>query len=167
MRPDRPRAPPRIAYREVTADDMPFLRALYREVREPELALTAWDAETRERFADQQFELQDRWYRGHYPGAQLLAIEREGRLIGRLYLQAGADELRLIELTIAADERNRGLGTAIVTSVMELAATRGTPVTLHVEGFNPAMRLYARLGFRPGAANGIYVPMRWEPLTPG
>lgn len=156
-----------MAYREVTAADMPFLRALYREVREPELALTAWDAETRGRFADQQFELQDRWYRGQYPGAQLLAIEREGRLVGRLYLQAGADELRLIELTIAAAERNRGLGTAVVGSVMELAATRGTPVTLHVESFNPAMRLYARLDFRAGAANGIYVPMRWEPLTPG
>jgi GNAT superfamily N-acetyltransferase len=168
MRPEWPRAPtPEITYREVAEGDMPFLRALYRETREAELALTAWDDDGKRRFADEQFTLQDRWYRGHYPGAHLLAIERAGILIGRLYLHAGSEELRLMDLTLAAAERNRGLGSAIVVSLMEFAAARGLALTLHVETFNPAQRLYARLGFRAGEPNGIYLPMRWEPPRRG
>jgi hypothetical protein len=36
------------------------------------------------------------------------------------------------------------------------APAAGKPVTIHVEVFNPAMRLYERLGFRPIEERGSY-----------
>jgi ribosomal protein S18 acetylase RimI-like enzyme len=35
----------------------------------------------------------------------------------------------------------------LLREVMEHGATAGKPVTIHVEAFNPALRLYQRLGF--------------------
>ncbi len=168
MRHEEIRAPaPGVTFREVVEGDRPFLRELYREVRAAELALTDWDEARKRAFADDQFERQDEWYRDRYPGARFLVIEREGAPIGRLYYMAGADELRLMEVTLVPGERNRGLGTAIVRSLLEIADARGLAVTLHVETFNPARNLYARLGFATGEANGIYLPMRREAASSG
>jgi ribosomal protein S18 acetylase RimI-like enzyme len=37
------------------------------------------------------------------------------------------------------------------------------PLTIHVEVYNPAMRLYERLGFRPIEERGPYLLMEWRP----
>jgi len=39
------------------------------------------------------------------------------------------------------------------------------PVSLHVETFNRARRLYDRLGFVEQDTNGIYALMEWTPET--
>jgi predicted GNAT family acetyltransferase len=43
----------------------------------------------------------------------------------------------------------------------ESAAT-GKPLRIHVERFNPALRLYERLGFTPIADRGVYLFMEWR-----
>lgn len=165
---EEPRAPaPGVSCRDVVPPDRPFLRELYREVRSAELGLTDWDEPRKRAFADDQFERQDQWYREQYPGARFLVVERDGMPIGRLYYLAGAEELRLMEMTLVPGERSRGLGTAIVRSLLEIADARGLAVTLHVETFNPARNLYSRLGFTAGEANGIYLPMRREAIRRG
>jgi ribosomal protein S18 acetylase RimI-like enzyme len=40
------------------------------------------------------------------------------------------------------------LGRSIIEDLMREAARQEKTVTLHVERFNPALRLYQRLGFR-------------------
>ena len=42
------------------------------------------------------------------------------------------------------------------------AASCGKAVTIYVEKFNPAMRLYRRLGFRTEEDKGVYDLMRWN-----
>jgi hypothetical protein len=48
----------------------------------------------------------------------------------------------------------------------------GKPLRIHVEGFNPALRLYERLGFRQIEDKGVYLFMEWsgtdnsQPPTP-
>lgn len=46
-----------------------------------------------------------------------------------------------------------------------LAEARGKnlPVRIHVEQFNPALRLYERLGFTKIHDEGIYHLMEWRP----
>jgi hypothetical protein len=39
-------------------------------------------------------------------------------------------------------------------------------VRIHVERYNPALRLYERLGFRRIADGGIYFLMEWTPPGP-
>ena len=152
-----------ISLRPVTPFDEPFLRALYRSVRDPELALTAWDAAAKDAFANQQFDLQDHWYREHYAGAQLLVIERDGISVGRIYLFEAGAELRVMDIALIPAARNAGLGTSLMGEVMRHAAERRAAVTLHVEVFNPARALYDRLGFREQKVEGVYAAMRWEP----
>ncbi len=152
-----------LALRAIGPADDAFLRALYRSVRDPELALTAWSDAEKDAFANQQFDLQDRWYRQHYEGAELLVIEREGAAIGRIYIFESENELRVMDIALVPAARNAGLGTLLLRHVQQRAAARAAAVTLHVELFNPARALYARLGFREGEAEGVYSRMRWDP----
>jgi predicted GNAT family acetyltransferase len=59
--------------------------------------------------------------------------------------------------------RGAGIGGAILRDTLALARERGKPVTIHVEKFNPARRLYMRLGFGIVADHGVYDLMRAEP----
>jgi GNAT superfamily N-acetyltransferase len=155
-------AVPGLAFRDVQPGDEAFLKALYRGSRDAELALTGWSDAAKQAFADSQFTLQDRHYREHYRGASFLVIERAAAPIGRLYLHRDDKELRVIDVLLAAQSRNAGLGTAILKSLQQDAARSGIAVTLHVEARNPARALYARLGFREEASEGLYVRMRWD-----
>ena len=59
--------------------------------------------------------------------------------------------------------RGTGVGTELVRSVLARGQAAGKPVTIHVEAFNPALRLYQRLGFQKVDTNGIYYLMKWTP----
>jgi len=52
-------------------------------------------------------------------------------------------------------------GADVVCTDLDEAAAAGKAVTIHVEKFNPAMRLYRRLGFKTEAEQGVYDLMRW------
>jgi GNAT superfamily N-acetyltransferase len=162
MAPDAAAPASGVSFRAIEQRDEAFLRSLYRSVRDPELALTDWDDARKSAFANQQFDLQDRWYREQYRGAEFLLILRGEEPVGRLYLYAAATQLRVMDIALVPAARNAGLGTALVRHIQARAARDGLPVTLNVELFNPARVLYARLGFREEAADGIYVTMRWD-----
>jgi ribosomal protein S18 acetylase RimI-like enzyme len=59
--------------------------------------------------------------------------------------------------------RGRGLGGAIVRSIVEDATRRRSPVRLQVLRPNPARRLYERLGFRVVGETVTHVEMLHEP----
>jgi GNAT superfamily N-acetyltransferase len=54
---------------------------------------------------------------------------------------------------------NRGVGTTLLRGLQSEAAAAGKPLRIHVERFNPALRLYERLGFPPIADRGVYLFM--------
>jgi len=63
---------------------------------------------------------------------------------------------------VAESARGRGVGTALVEALAELAAERFDALALNVHLLNPAVRLYVRTGFRvAGHGRGWYgVAMR-------
>lgn len=144
---DWPGKPPGLRFRDELADDRDVAMALYRSVREPELALTDWDESMRRAFVAQQFDAQAAQYRQHYPGAEFLLLQFGDSVIGRLYVHLTQAELRLMEVTLLPSERGKGLGTSLTNALLAIADQQQLPVTLHVEPFNPAYRLYQRLGF--------------------
>lgn len=152
-----------IGVREEHADDLPFLRDLYAGIRADELAMTAWSDAEKRRFSDDQLELQRIHYRRHYEGAEFLIIERDGAAIGRIYVCAFAAEIRLMDIAVVESERDRGIGTALVSALIEEARARGVELTLHVEPDNPAQRLYRRFGFRLVEHRGVYDFLAWAP----
>ena len=60
------------------------------------------------------------------------------------------------------DYRGRGIGTWIMRHLLDEAARFKKPVTLHVEPYNPAVRLYQRLGFRVVEQRGVNLFMQWR-----
>lgn len=155
---------PRITLRPITPDDMELLLRIYRSTREEELAMVLdWTEEMKAAFVRQQFEAQHVWYRDHYEGAQLDVILVDGAPAGRLYVHRRPGEIRLVDITLLPDFRKGGLGTSILHDLMAEGKEVGKPVTIHVEIYNPAMRLYERLGFVPVEERGPYRLMKWSP----
>lgn len=153
--------------RPVTEADRPFLFLVYAATREDELAGVGWSAEQRESFLRQQFEAQDRHYREHYPGARLCVVERADEPIGRLYVSRWPEEIRIMDIALLPEHRGRGIGSDLLSGLLAEGAASGRRVTIHVEAFNPARRLYERLGFRPAGEHGVYIFMEWQPQGGG
>lgn len=154
---------PGVALRASTQADQPFVAALFATTRETERANFQGDESLWSMLMEQQARLQEHHYRTHYDGATIDIMERDGQPIGRLCLCEFDDEIRLMDIALLPEVRNGGLGTRVIRTVMDAAAERGKAVRIHVEQFNPAWRLYKRLGFKFLEDRGIYQFMEWRP----
>ena len=156
-----------ISLRPIRDDDLPFLLRVYASTREQELAPVPWTPAEKEAFLAWQFGLQHRYYQEHYADAEFRVILADGEPVGRLYLARWADEHRIVDIVIAPEHRNRGIGSRLLADILAEADAVGKPVSIHVELQNPARRLYDRLGFRPVEERGVYVLMRRPPAPRG
>jgi ribosomal protein S18 acetylase RimI-like enzyme len=163
----RTTAPPGLLLRPITDADMPFLADVYASTRHGELAPVPWTDEQKAGFLRWQFDNQHQYYQRYYPKAEFLVIEKRTELgsepIGRLYIDRWPDQIRIVDIALLPAHRRGGLGGALLRSILAEAQASGQAVTIHVEGQNPAMALYRRLGFTHVESNGIYYLMRWEP----
>lgn len=155
--------PVRVTLRPVAPGDEAFLRRVYGSTRAEELALTDWDDARKEAFVAMQFAAQGRYYAEHYAGANFQVILADGEPAGRLYVARLPDTLRIVDIALLPEHRNRGIGTALLRDLLATGARDGLPVSIHVERFNPALRLYHRLGFRAVADRGVYLLLEWRP----
>jgi ribosomal protein S18 acetylase RimI-like enzyme len=83
----------------------------------------------------------------HYSPARYQIVVVEGGDAGALSVENRTDEVFLADIELLPEFRGRGLGTAILGTIVADAEARGLPVTLPVLKVNPARRLYERLGF--------------------
>jgi len=135
-------------------------------VRRDELAPVPWPAEAKAAFLADQFRLQHQHYTTHFAAAELLLISRGDTSIGRVYLFRTPSEIRVMEISLLEAEHGQGLGGAILRGVLDEADAAGLEVTLHVEPYNRARRLYERLGFVAGEQQGVYLFMSRKPPPP-
>jgi ribosomal protein S18 acetylase RimI-like enzyme len=153
-----------ISRRPVAPADEPFLYDVYASTRAPELALVDWSDEEKDVFVRQQFQAQARHYREHYPNATHDVIVVDDVPVGRLYVDRWPAEIRVVDIALLPRYRRRGLGSRLMRDVQAEGAASGRCVTIHVERFNPAWRLYRRLGFTPvDEAGPVYLLMKWTP----
>lgn len=158
-------AVPGLALRPAASADLPFLRRLHAETRAPELLAAPWSPAEKAAFCDSQFALQHADYLRRFPRGDFWMVTREGRAIGRLYLDRGRREWRVIDITIAGTARGQGLGTALLAWVQEAARTAAASgVALSVMTANwRARALYARSGFADvGEAGPFHRAMAWR-----
>jgi ribosomal protein S18 acetylase RimI-like enzyme len=151
-----------ISLRPITPADESFLARVYASSREEELAVTGWSDEDKAVFCRRQFDAQSAHYRENYPGASLQIIERDGVPIGRLYVAHWEREIRIMDIALLPEHRYAGIGTELLRGLQKEAHSAGKSLTIHVERFNPALRLYERLGFEQIEDKGVYLLMRWE-----
>jgi ribosomal protein S18 acetylase RimI-like enzyme len=151
-----------LSLRPITPQDVPFLAGVYASTRAEELAVTGWGDEDKAVFCRRQFDAQSAHYRENYPGASLQIIERDGVSIGRLYVAHWEREIRIMDIALLPEHRGSGIGTELLRDLQEEARSAGKSLTIHVERFNPALRLYQRLGFQQIEDKGVYLLMRWS-----
>jgi GNAT superfamily N-acetyltransferase len=151
-----------VSYRPSTDEDLAFLATVYASTRLEEVAATGWPEEMQLQFLTHQADAQHHHYRRTYPDAEWLVIERAGEAIGRLFIEEWSDQFRLIDIALLPGGRGGGVGTAILTDLLDMAAAAGKALTIHVERNNPAMRLYLRLGFARIGEHGVYDLMEWR-----
>ena len=145
----------RYTLRPATADDRDGLFALRCATMRPYVEQTwhAWDATAQRALFEAALALTD-----------MQVIVAGGGDAGLLHVERDADGIFLANIQIHPDFQNRGLGTAVIRTLLDEARTRGEPVRLQVLKVNhAACRLYQRLGFAITGETAHHVRLVWRP----
>jgi ribosomal protein S18 acetylase RimI-like enzyme len=158
---------PDVSLRPEQADDEPFLLQVYASTREEEMALTNWDATTRNAFLHHQFKAMRRGYQSMFPGAEFSVILKNQIPIGRMVIDRGTETIRVVDLAVLPAARGSGIGSHLMRCLQQEARASGKPICLQVFQNNRALRLYQRLGFQIAGQDGPYHQLQWLPCNPG
>ncbi len=150
--------------RPETDADVPFAMRLYASTREDELAQVDWSPEQKSLFLAQQFTAQRHHYKTQMD-CRFALIEQHGVPVGRLYLEPRQTQISIVDIALIPEVRGKGLGQAIIEALIATAATSGRGIGIFVERFNPALRLYRRVGFTEIGETEVYLEMErvYEP----
>jgi RimJ/RimL family protein N-acetyltransferase len=151
-----------VTLRPVSSDDYDFLVAVYGSTRAEELALVPWTTEQQQAFVRSQFAAQQDHYAKTYPTASHDIIMSNDRPVGRLYVARLDQEIRIVDITVLPAERNAGIGSYLIKQLLDEANRSGKVTRIYVEEFNPSLRLFERLGFRPTEQHGIHLLLQWS-----
>ncbi|MEO7599257.1 MAG: GNAT family N-acetyltransferase [Opitutus sp.] len=152
-----PVSEPLFTLRPATAADYRWLWELKRQTMRPYVEETwgGWDDAAQEAF-----------FRRNFSSETVQIIQVDDRNAGLLNLEHEARELFLANLQIAPDWQYRGLGTAVIRTLLETARALQKPIRLQVLRVNTsALRLYARMGFATYQESPTHYLMRWRPAT--
>ena len=152
-----------ITFRPIAPEDQSFLFSLYASTRKEEVAQTGWSEFEQENFLRQQFLAQHQFYTEQFSKAKFNLIIDNEQPIGRLYLDHRKDEIRVIDIALLPEFRNKGIGSRLLSDILDRAKKIKKPVRIHVERYNPALNLYNRLGFTKIGDTGVYYLMEWKP----
>jgi GNAT superfamily N-acetyltransferase len=113
-----------------------------------------------------QFRAQRQSYSADYPDADHRVILADDQPVGGLLVHRTEKEVRLVDIAVLLEYRNRDLGTALINDLMaECQATR-KPLRLQVAKGNRAACSYERLGFLKTGEDEVYDHMWWDPAPP-
>ncbi len=137
-----------------STEDRDFLFELNRTTMKAYVDATwGWDE-------DEQVAYFDR----HFDPARFQIVHAQNDAIGVLAIEESPDEIYLATIQLLPQWQGRGIGSAIVRSILERGAIAGKPVTLRVLHSNPrATRLYELLGFKTVRAIETHTYMRADP----
>lgn len=153
----------KLTLRPIRNDDLDFLYQVYASTREDELAPLPWTDSQKRTFLQMQFNAQHHYYQEQFAEASYQVILQDEQPVGRLYVDRGSDEIRIIDIALLSAARNQRIGSFLLQQILDEATRSGKRVVLHVEKNNPALRLYQRLGFQVKEDKGIYWFMQWSP----
>jgi len=89
----------------------------------------------------------------------------DGYPIGRFYVAHLPEEIRILDIAMLPEYRNAGIGTKLLEDLISESEASAKPSSIHVERFNPALRLYERPSFRKVSDKGVYLLMERAPGT--
>ena len=153
----------RVTLRPAGPADESLLLEIYASTRAEEMAMVPWTPEQQQAFVKMQFTAQQEHYRKLQPGASHDIIMFKDRSVGRLYVARTEERIEIMDVALLPQERNAGIGSYLIKGLMNEATYSSRPLRIYVESFNPSLRLFERLGFKPVEEHGIHQLMEWAP----
>jgi len=150
-----------LTFKVQTDSNYSFLLSLYGSTREDELSMTSMLQREKEKFISQQFEARELDYAKRFNDAKFLIIYRKKQAIGRVVYRVD-ESTHLIDLALVRKLRENGLGSTIISTLIEYAKENNKELHLSVAMDNTrAIKLYQRLGFKITNQHGYYYAMRY------
>jgi GNAT superfamily N-acetyltransferase len=146
--------PAAIALRDCREEDRAFIWEVRRQaLREYVAAIWGWDESAQRSKFDERFTPL-----GHQ------VITQQGRDVGLLQVVDEGSQLIVGKIELLPEFQRQGIGTALMSRILDQAKRRAIPVRLQVLRSNtPARRLYERLGFIVTAETTTHFQMETHP----
>lgn len=150
--------------RPETAVDDAFLFALHASVKGPEFALMPVAEPMRRQLLDMQFRAMIMGYRAMFPAARYEVITLNDAPVGRLITDESQGRFHIVHIALLPEWRNRGIGFALMASVLDEPRRRGMTCEATVALDNQSsLRLWSRLGFTERAHGDTDFILEWRP----
>lgn len=151
-----------LTLRPVRSDDEDFLFEVYASTRAEEVAGLPWDANQRESFLKMQFAAQQQDYERRFPDGDHRLMLVDGCPAGRVYLARSEKEIRILDIALVPEHRNKSIGTRIINDLLDEASQAQKPVRVYVERFSPSIHLFERLGFSRAGEIDTHFLLEWR-----
>jgi ribosomal protein S18 acetylase RimI-like enzyme len=152
---------PHLALRQVQVPDQSFLDALYASSREDLHALSA-DPQLLASLIQMQQRMQQAGFAAHFPNAQHWIVQSHGQTVGRLVVDVGPLDVRVVDIAIAPAARRTGVACTVLQALQAVASTQQLRISLAVNKTNtPAQSLYRSLGFTVSTQDELLEQMVW------
>jgi ribosomal protein S18 acetylase RimI-like enzyme len=152
-----------VSLRPAQDGDEDFFYRLYASTRQAEMAAWGWDSAQQNIFLQMQFRAQRVGYASQFPDAESRVILIDHIPAGRIIVHRTPTDIRLVDIALLPGDRNRGIGTRVISDLIAGAEAVGKAVLLQVAKGNPAIHLYQRLGFSNTAEDEIFYQMSCPP----
>lgn len=144
-------------------DDKAFIASLYRSTRH-DLRLADAEQDYIETLIDMQHHAQTVGYGEKFPNAMYFIVEKHNEKVGRVVVDFGPNEIRIVDIALLPAARGHGFGKGIVQSLQAASASTRVPLLLVVERLNVGARqLYAGLGFQLAERDDLHDLLIWYP----
>ena len=152
-----------VRLRPALAADEPFQFDLFRAHSIGMLQLGGLPEAMVDNLAAMQYRARTQSYRNSYPDARWSIIELAGVPVGELIEHDEADAIYIVDVTLRPEQRRRGIGSALVRSVIAAGAQRGGVRALVLVNNEVSLGMFRRLGFVETGQDGAHVELRWRP----
>ena len=156
-----------ITARPARAGDKDFLAKMYKDNRD-DLRMADADTDYIEMTIELQLQAQSGGYGQNFPNAIYLILEKNGTRIGRITLDIGPAELRLIDLDFIKKAQGKGFGSSILLWLMQASAQTKKPLLVPARRDDFSMaKFLTKYGFVEDAtmSDEVYARMSWFPTA--
>lgn len=126
-----------------------------------------WGPLQRDIFLTSQFQARQQDYRRRFPAAETSVVLVGGVAAGARIVDRGPEAIRLVDVALLSEYRNKGIGRQLATELMAEARRERKPIQAHALRESRALQFWKKLGFKvTTGGDDLYSAIEWRPNPP-